>query len=212
MYKKNIRLFVVDDEKILRVSMSDELRAAGYDVHEFEDPVVALKAAKEHPADIVITDIKRPPMDGITLLSKLKSIRPETIVIVMTAYGSVNSAVQAMKAGAYDYITKPFQMDELLLLLERVEELTIVKQENLRLRSHFESRYSLEAFVGQGEHVRQIHKMVESIARTPSEHRDHHLVRCEVDSGRTWKFFGEDCKTSPIRGHGKVHRMRTVCS
>jgi DNA-binding NtrC family response regulator len=164
--KKDMKLIIVDDEKILRVSISDELREAGYDVKDFADPVVALRAMRENPVDVVITDIKLPKMDGIQLLTRLKSAKPDTMVIVMTAYGSVNSAVEAMKAGAYDYITKPFQIDELKMILERIEELQAVKQENIRLRSHFESQYTLDAFVGESHHVQEIRELVKTIAQT----------------------------------------------
>ena len=165
---KDLKIFIVEDEKILRVSMTDELRDEGYDVQAFESPLAGLKALKTSPVDVVITDIKMPKMDGIKLLSKIKAIKPNTLVIVMTAYGSVNSAVDAMKKGAYDYIMKPFQMDEMLLILDRIKELQKIKQENVRLRSHFESQYSIDAFIGGGEHVRQIRELVKTIAKTPT--------------------------------------------
>jgi DNA-binding NtrC family response regulator len=177
---KNLRLFIIEDEKILRVSMTDDLRDVGYDVQAFDNPIAGLKALKEFPVDVVITDIKMPKMDGIELLSKIKSVKPNTIVIVMTAYGSVNSAVNAMKKGAYDYITKPFQIDEMLLILNRIEELQIIKQENVRWRSHFESQYKPDAFIGDGEHVQQIRELVRTIAKTPTTI----LIKGETGTGK----------------------------
>jgi DNA-binding NtrC family response regulator len=163
---KNMRVFIIEDEKILRVSLTDDLEDAGYAVSAFEDPLKALEAFKEQPAGIVITDIKMKQMNGIELLSRIKSINPETTVIVITAYGSVTSAVEAMKNGAYDYITKPFQIDEVLILLDRINELQSIKMENRQLRSQFESQYSMDAFVGNGQHVQRIHQLVNTISNT----------------------------------------------
>ena len=148
--------------------MTDDLRESGYEVRAFENPSTVLDAIKDYPVDVVITDIKMPKMDGLELLSKIKSVKPNAIVIVMTAYGTVNSAVEAMKRGAYDYITKPFQIDEMLLVLDRIEEYQMMKQENIRLRSRLESQYSLDSFIGKGEHVLQIRDLVKTVAKTPT--------------------------------------------
>jgi DNA-binding NtrC family response regulator len=165
---KTLKIIIIEDEKILRISLADDLREAGYDVQDYHNPNSALEVIQRDSVDVVITDVKMPHMDGIKLLSKIKTIKPNTTVIVMTAYGSVNSAVEAMKKGAYDYITKPFQMDEMLLILDRIKEMCSIKQENLQLRSHFQSQYNLEAFVGNGEHVRQVRELVKTIAQTPT--------------------------------------------
>jgi DNA-binding NtrC family response regulator len=105
-------------------------------------------------------------MDGLELLSKIKSINSDTIVILMTAFGSVESAVEAMKNGAYDYIRKPFQFEEMLLLLERIKELRSIKQENIYLRSHFESKYDPGSIIGSSPTVQQIRESVKNIANS----------------------------------------------
>ncbi len=158
-----LKIFIVEDEKILRVTLTDDLTDAGYQVKAFSNPIEALNIFKKKPADVVIADIKMPQMDGLELLSKIKSISSSTTVIIMTAFGSVDSAVEAMKKGAYDYITKPFQINEILLLLERVKELTAIRKENIQLRSHFKSKYELAAFVGKSLAVHQTKEMIKTV-------------------------------------------------
>jgi DNA-binding NtrC family response regulator len=122
MVLEKLRIFIVEDEKILRLSLADDLNDAGYSVQEFDDPIQALKAVKDEPPEVVITDIKMPQMDGFELLSKTKYANPGTSVIIMTAYDSLDSKLEAIKRGAYEYITKPFQVDEILRLLEQIKK------------------------------------------------------------------------------------------
>ncbi len=146
-----LRITVVEDEEILRVSLTDDLVDAGYIVKSFDNPADALEDIRKTGADLVITDVKMPGMSGIELLNHIKKLKKETIVIVMTAYASINAAVDAMKKGAYDYIHKPFQIDELLLQIDRIKDLLRIKQENLMLRTQVESKYSLGSFVGESQ-------------------------------------------------------------
>jgi DNA-binding NtrC family response regulator len=120
--RKVLYIIIVENERIIRVPLADELREAGYRVQEFIDSSRALNAVERMPVDVVITDIKMPQMDGLELLSRIKSVKPDTPVIVMTAYGSEDMAIEAMERGAYDYIEKPFDLDEMLALLARIEE------------------------------------------------------------------------------------------
>ena len=120
--RKALHIIIVENERIIRVPLADELREAGYRVQEFMDSSRALNAVERMPVDVVITDIKMPQMDGLELLSRVKSVKPDTPVIVMTAYGSEDMAIEAMERGAYDYIEKPFDLDEMLALLARIEE------------------------------------------------------------------------------------------
>ena len=120
--KKIVNILIVEEEKIIRVPLADELRDAGYRVKEFRDSNRALKAIQQLPVDVVITDIKMPQINGLQLLSKIKSMQPDTPVIVITTYGSEDMAIEAMEKGAYDYIEKPFDLDEMLALLTRIEE------------------------------------------------------------------------------------------
>ena len=120
---KKLNICIVEDEEILRVSLKDDLLDAGYSVTDFENPVKALEHFKKKKCDIIISDIRLPEMNGLELLSKIKSIDPNVFVIMMTAFGSVETAVEAMKKGAFDYITKPFDKDELLLIIDKIKEI-----------------------------------------------------------------------------------------
>ncbi len=99
-----MRIFVVDDERMIRVSLVDELRDAGYSVHEFSAANAALAQLAELEPEIIISDLSMPGMDGIEFLKRIKTFNPEIQVIIMTAYSTVDTAVEAMKLGAYDYI------------------------------------------------------------------------------------------------------------
>src|SRR3989337_2411751 len=112
-----MRIIVIDDEKIKRTTMTDVLNKAGYNVESFETPIAALAHFEKFGSDIVITDIRMP---GFEVLRKVKSISPNTAVVMITGYGTIESAVEAMKLGAYDYLTKPFSSDQLLLVISKV--------------------------------------------------------------------------------------------
>ncbi len=157
-------IFVVEDEQILRVSLVDELTDAGYQAIGFADGNEAWRALQQQSADVVLTDMKMPGMDGMTLLERIKSKFPHITVIMMTAYGSVDSAVEAMKKGAYDYLTKPFHSDELLLILQRLKELQSIKKENIQLKKQLSGHYPIEAFVGNSPAARQIKEMIRTVA------------------------------------------------
>jgi DNA-binding NtrC family response regulator len=113
-------LLVVDDELLKRTTLEIELTAAGYRVLQAADPATALQYLEQEPVDVVVTDWRMPEMDGMQLLDCIKSRWPQTHVILMTAYGTVDSVVQAMKRGACDYVSKPFMTETLVVKLERL--------------------------------------------------------------------------------------------
>lgn len=115
-----MKILIVDDEEIQRISLRDELLEAGYETRAVESPQIALKLLQKETFDIILTDQKMPGMDGLALLQRVKQMQPNVTVIIMTAYGTVESAVQAMKSGAYHYLTKPFNTDELLQVLKQL--------------------------------------------------------------------------------------------
>lgn len=121
-----MNIFIVEDEKIIRVPLADELREAGYQVREFSNSNQALSAILHMPVDVVITDIFMPQMNGLELLSRIKTEKPDTQVIVITAYGSEDRAIEAMEKGAYDYIEKPFELDDIVALIARIKEKAII--------------------------------------------------------------------------------------
>jgi DNA-binding NtrC family response regulator len=118
--KPKASVLVVDDEPLKRVTLQIELTEAGYRVYEAAEAGSALRLLESRPVDVVVTDLRMPQIDGLTFLQEVKQRRPGTYVILMTAYASVDTAVEAMKRGAYDYITKPFHTTELLAKLEKI--------------------------------------------------------------------------------------------
>ncbi|RMG83306.1 MAG: response regulator, partial [Bacteroidetes bacterium] len=111
--KKSMKICLVEDEKLVRTTIRDELKEHGYNVVDFGNPFEALEYIKEESPEIVISDVKMPKMDGIELLTEIKKHSPETEVIIITAFGSVANAVETIKLGAFNYLTKPFEFDEL---------------------------------------------------------------------------------------------------
>src|SRR5512139_1992322 len=113
-------LLIVDDEPLKRATLDIELTAAGYSVVQAADPAAALAHLEQQPVDVVVTDWRMPGMDGMQLLERIKGRWPQTQVILMTAYGSVDAAVQAIKRGAYDYVSKPFATEVLVDKIDRL--------------------------------------------------------------------------------------------
>jgi DNA-binding NtrC family response regulator len=161
-----MKIFVVDDERIVRVTIADDLRDAGLDVMEFSSAVSALQYIRETDSkiDIIITDLKMPEMDGLEFLQKIKQINKDINVLMMTAHGSVQTAVEAMKSGAFDYITKPFNIDELLLIINRIKEINEIKDENRQLRVQIRKQFDLSSFVGMNSAVNQVFELVKIVA------------------------------------------------
>jgi len=165
---KKLKIMVVDDERILRVTIADDLKDAGYMVREFADANGALNGLREFEPDVVITDIKMPGITGIELLSKIKNFNPEIAVVVMTAHGTVETAVQAMKLGAYDYLLKPFITDEILLILERICELYSIKNENKVLRKSIGQKFDFSSFIGESENNQDLFHLIKLVAEKDS--------------------------------------------
>src|SRR5579871_5754831 len=138
--KSKVRVLVVDDEPSARSGLEKLLRQEGYVVDTADGGTKALEVAAERPPDVAVTDLKMPGMDGVALLSKLREQDPELPVLVVTAFGEVASAVNAMRAGADDYLTKPVDFDALLLSLERALERRRQRLETEMLRREVRER------------------------------------------------------------------------
>ena len=161
-----MRIFVVDDERIIRVSLVDELRDAGYQVHEYASANAAMIQLSELEPDLIITDLSMPGLDGIEFLKKIKAHNNEIQVIIMTAYSTVSNAVEAMKIGAYDYITKPFETDDILHNVLRVKELWSVRNENKFLRTQVNEKFDMSSFVGLNDTIKKLFDHVKIVANT----------------------------------------------
>lgn len=128
------RVCVVDDNEMLRISVAETLRRDDHTVSEFAEPAVALEAIKSSAFDCIVTDLKMPGMDGVSLLREIRNAGCDASVIVMTAFGTIDSAVQAMKLGAFDYIQKPFEAEQISLLVDRAIQHAQLRSENEALR------------------------------------------------------------------------------
>ena len=128
------KILVVDDERGLREVLSIMLKRAGYAVTEASDGEEAIGHISKEIFDLVITDLRMPKADGMAVLKAVKSSSPETVVLVITAFGTADSAVDAMKQGAYDYLTKPFQVDEVQLIIRNALEKRRLSTENILLK------------------------------------------------------------------------------
>lgn len=161
-------IFIIDDERILRVSLADDLRDAGFKVFEFAEAQTALRQMKEHNVDVILTDLKMPGMNGIEFLVRAKEINPEVTVVIMTSYATFPTAVQAIKLGAYDFITKPFPSEAILLMFDRIKELKSINRENILLRSHLQKNYDFSSIIGSQEEIKKIGELVKLVADTTS--------------------------------------------
>ncbi len=161
-------VLIIDDEPLMRLSMLDALKAVGYDVHAAATGQEGQAILSASTFDIVITDLRLPGSDGLSLLQVCKQRSPRSEVILITAHGSVETAVEAMKLGAYDYVTKPFGMDELLLIVDRVSKVLALRQENLQLREELEGRFSFEGILGKNDRMREVLEKIQLVAATDS--------------------------------------------
>ena len=157
---------VVDDKPLLRDSLSEAMRRDDHTVETFESPIDAMEGVVRGEFELVLTDLKMPKMDGVTFLRTLRSRGCETPVILMTAYGSVTSAVEAMKLGAFDYIQKPFEADAISAQVERALQHGRLKSENEALRASLDDLRKERTMVGDSEVMLQIRRQIAQIARS----------------------------------------------
>ena len=158
------RILIADDEDSLRWVLEKGLRQAGYEVDAAKDGEGALRAFEAEPYDLVFLDVRMPGLDGLTALGKLREIRSDANVIVMTAHGTMETAIQAMQRGAYDYLGKPFDLDEVLLLTERALEARRLTQEVARLRRGLQEVKEFSALIGRHPRMQEVYKAIGRIA------------------------------------------------
>jgi len=159
-------VLVVDDERLIRWSLEQQLQREGYRVHSAENGALALQCAQTEPPDVVLLDVRLPDRDGLELLERFRARDPECLVIMMTAHGGVDSAVRAMKLGAYDYLIKPFDIDELKLTLRKALDTRTLHREVARLQAEASHGSALDDLVGVGESVRDLKVLIQRIAQS----------------------------------------------
>ena len=158
------KLLVVDDDAAMRQMLASLFRERGYPVHEAASAGEALEQSRETEFGAVLSDIKMPGKTGIEMVGELRRIRPATPVVLMTAFGSIDSAVEAMRAGAFDYITKPFEPEAVLLTVERALERRALEEENRRLRRAVDQTASLGDLIGESSAMREIFALIKKVA------------------------------------------------
>ena len=162
------RILVVDDEENLLHFLSKLLKGEGYRVKTAETGAKALERVQRSDFDLAILDIKLPDMDGVAVLRAFREVVPEANVVMITAYGSIESAVEAMKAGAYDYIVKPFRAEEILKVVHKALEQGRLWREVLRLRREVERKYSFENIVGKSQAMQEVFRQIEKVSASKS--------------------------------------------
>jgi two-component system response regulator PilR (NtrC family) len=162
------RILVVDDEKSMREFLAIMLQKEGYDVSLAEGGDVALDLLRREQIDLVITDIRMPKTDGMTVLRAGKDLSPSTVFLVMTAFASTETAVEAMKLGAYDYITKPFKLDAIKLTVAKALEGKRLRDENQLLRRQLETQQRFESIIGKSLRLTEVLDTVRKIADSQS--------------------------------------------
>ncbi|MFZ2447164.1 MAG: sigma-54 dependent transcriptional regulator [Syntrophobacteraceae bacterium] len=164
--KENARVLVVDDEPMVGISLTNWLKEENYRVKAVCDGPSALVAVREEPWDIVLLDYKMPGMDGLEVLRRIKEMAPQVVVLMMTAYASIANSVQAMKEGAFDYIVKPLDVEELSLMLNKIVERQQLITENILLRKHLSERYRYENIIGKSAPMQKVFELIKTVADT----------------------------------------------
>lgn len=160
------RLLIIDDEKSIIDLLSVVFRNEGYDVKTALSAAKALELIEEHDFDLIISDIKLPEKSGMDILKFASEKKPEIPVLMITAYGAVKQAVEAFKMGAIDYVMKPFDIEELKIVVAKGLEKRRLKEENRRLRKELKDKYSLQNMIGKSKPIREIYNLIEKIGGT----------------------------------------------
>ncbi len=157
------KILVVDDEQSMRDFLAIMLNKEGHEVVTAKNGADALRAVQAEIFDLVITDVKMPGADGMEVLKSVKDISPETVVIMITAFATTETAVEAMKIGAYDYIIKPFKVDELKLIIYNSLEKRYLRKENTLLKREIESKAGFDNFIGKSEPMKKIFSLIRQV-------------------------------------------------
>ena len=161
---KHGTILVVDDEEVVCQSCALLLSEQGHEVSTSQDPHQALVMVREHPYDVILVDLKMPTLDGMSFLRMIKDLHIDTEVIVMTGFAEFTTAVEAVKLGAFDYIPKPFNPDQLVIATEKALKAREIRAENRYLRRELQARYKFETIVGNSATMRAVYDLIEQVS------------------------------------------------
>lgn len=162
------KIMVVDDEDSIRLMLKRVLSSSKYEVHEAANGIEALNRIKKEEFSAILLDLRMPHMNGLQVIEKMKEMDIKTPIIMMSAYGTVPEAVEAMKLGAMDYLVKPFDLDELKMTLERIIQQDEIKNENQYFREEEERRFNFKEIAGQSSAMKKVLEMVKKVAPLPT--------------------------------------------
>src|SRR2546423_9496243 len=157
---QQLHFLIVDDQQSIRQLCMNIGGSLGFHCSEAESAEAALAFTEGNAPDVILADLRMQDMDGLEFLKRVKQLHPATEVAIMTGYGSIESAVQAMKLGAYDYITKPFRVEELKLILQRMAEKVRLVMENQFLRAHVNNEMQLHAMIGSSAKIQEVLRLI----------------------------------------------------
>ncbi len=157
---------MADDEESHRIMLRAVLQDKGYEIIEAEDGTGAVRLVEQEPFDLVLLDIRMKDMDGIEALTEIRKISPQIPVLMMTAYASVKTAVEALKAGAFDYLTKPLDIEELLILIEKALEIYHLRAENIVLKERLGDRFDFSKIIGKSQKMKELFETLSLVAPT----------------------------------------------
>jgi len=166
--RRDVKILVVDDEDYMREVVRQALENAGFTVEEAADGKMAVSMLRQYPYQVIITDLRLPGLTGEAILEEALSLFPETIVILMTGFGNIQSAVEAIRKGAYDYLPKPFQLDELVMRVEKGLQEHRLKSENQMLRGELQQKYQFSNLVGNSAAIQNIYRLIAVVAQKTS--------------------------------------------
>lgn len=161
-----VRVLIIEDEKLIRWSLRQKFEAHGYQVNDVETGQGGLDALDADIYDLIMLDYKLPDMTGLDVLEKLRQTDRDVVVIMMTAYSSIESAVDAIKLGAYDYMAKPFDMDQLLRTADKALETTKLRREVRELRRHIQHEFGIDRIIGRHASMLELFEVIDRVARS----------------------------------------------
>ena len=162
------RILVVDDDLEIREGVADVLRQAGYDVDDAKDGKKAIKCIETGSYDLVLTDLNLPKVDGMKVLRHVLDESPDTICIILTGFGTIKGSVEAIKMGAFDYISKPVKSDEIVIVVEKALKFRRLERENILLKQQLRKKYQFENFIGDSKPIQKVFELIEKVADTDS--------------------------------------------